>query len=101
MIDFGKAWDTHLTLVEFSYNNGYHTSIKVALFEALYGRKYISPLCWAKVGGTQLTRGQAPDITLTGTEIIRETMEKIVQIRNDLNLPEIDRKVTLIKRENP
>nr|GEV32747.1 putative reverse transcriptase domain-containing protein [Tanacetum cinerariifolium] len=37
MIDFGKGWDRHLPLVEFSYNKGYHTSIKAAPFEALYG----------------------------------------------------------------
>ncbi|GJR59206.1 putative reverse transcriptase domain-containing protein [Tanacetum coccineum] len=38
VIDFGKGWDRHLPLVEFSYNNNYHTSIKAAPFEALYGR---------------------------------------------------------------
>ena len=37
-IDFGKSWDTHFPLAEFSYNNSYHTSTKVAAFEALYGR---------------------------------------------------------------
>ncbi|GJU92832.1 putative reverse transcriptase domain-containing protein [Tanacetum coccineum] len=40
VIDFGKGWDRHLPLVKFSYNNSYHTSIKAASFEALYGRKY-------------------------------------------------------------
>ncbi|GJS56816.1 reverse transcriptase domain-containing protein [Tanacetum coccineum] len=50
VIDFGKGWDRHLPLVEFSYNNIYHTSIKAAPFEALYGRKCRSPVCWAKVG---------------------------------------------------
>ncbi|GJR20042.1 putative reverse transcriptase domain-containing protein [Tanacetum coccineum] len=39
-IDFGKGWVNHLPLVEFSYNNSYHASIKAAPFEALYGRKY-------------------------------------------------------------
>nr|GEV62515.1 hypothetical protein [Tanacetum cinerariifolium] len=43
VIDFGKSWDRHLPLVEFSYNNSYHTSIKAAPFEALYGRKCRSP----------------------------------------------------------
>nr|GEZ47057.1 putative reverse transcriptase domain-containing protein [Tanacetum cinerariifolium] len=59
---------------EVSYNNSYHASIKAAPFEALYGRKHRSPICWAKVGDTQLT----------GPEIIHETTEKIVQIRQHL-----------------
>ncbi|GJW87016.1 putative reverse transcriptase domain-containing protein [Tanacetum coccineum] len=63
--------DRHLPLVEFSYNS-YHTSIKVAPFEALYGRKYRSPVCWTKVG----------DRKLTSPEIIHETTEKIIQIKN-------------------
>ncbi|GJS76770.1 putative reverse transcriptase domain-containing protein [Tanacetum coccineum] len=43
--DFGKGWERHLLLVEFSYNNSYHASIKAAPFEALYGRKCRSPVC--------------------------------------------------------
>ncbi|GJT37639.1 reverse transcriptase domain-containing protein [Tanacetum coccineum] len=50
VIDFGNGWDRHLPLVEFSYNNSYHTSIKAAPFEALYDRKCRSPVCWAEVG---------------------------------------------------
>ncbi|GJV70000.1 putative reverse transcriptase domain-containing protein [Tanacetum coccineum] len=46
VIDFGNGWDKHLPLVEFSYNNSYHTSIKAAPFEALYGLKCRSPVCW-------------------------------------------------------
>nr|GFC93410.1 retrotransposon protein, putative, Ty3-gypsy subclass [Tanacetum cinerariifolium] len=49
-IDFGKGWVNHLPLVEFSYNNIYHATIKVAPFEALYGRKCRSPVCWTEVG---------------------------------------------------
>ncbi|GJU02775.1 putative reverse transcriptase domain-containing protein [Tanacetum coccineum] len=48
VIDFGKSWVDHLSLVEFSYNNSYHASIKAAPFEALYGRKCRSPACWAE-----------------------------------------------------
>ncbi|GKA99093.1 putative reverse transcriptase domain-containing protein [Tanacetum coccineum] len=73
-LDFGKGWERHLPLVKFSYNNSYHASIKVAPFEALYGRKCRSPVCWAEVG----------DVQLTGPEIIHETTEKIVQIRQRL-----------------
>ncbi|GJW57546.1 putative reverse transcriptase domain-containing protein [Tanacetum coccineum] len=65
VIDFGKGWVRHLPLVEFSYNNNYHTSIK-----AVYGRKCRSPICWAEVGDAQLT----------GPEIVHETTEKIIQI---------------------
>nr|GEV08643.1 putative reverse transcriptase domain-containing protein [Tanacetum cinerariifolium] len=67
-IDFGKRWEKHLPLVEFSYNNSYHASIKAASFEALYDQKCRSPVCWTEVGDTQLT----------GPEIIHETTEKIV-----------------------
>nr|GFA52488.1 putative reverse transcriptase domain-containing protein [Tanacetum cinerariifolium] len=49
VIDFGNGWVKHLPLVEFSYNNSYHASIKVAPFEALYGRKCRSPVCWAQI----------------------------------------------------
>ncbi|GJY42475.1 putative reverse transcriptase domain-containing protein [Tanacetum coccineum] len=71
VIDFGNGWDRHLPLIEFSYNDSYHTSIKAAPFEALYGRKCRSPVCWAEVGDAQLT----------GPKIIHETIEKIVQIK--------------------
>ncbi|GJX48634.1 reverse transcriptase domain-containing protein [Tanacetum coccineum] len=49
VIDFGKGWETHLPLVEFSYNNNYHAIIKATPFEALYGQKCRSPVCWAEV----------------------------------------------------
>nr|GEY69060.1 putative reverse transcriptase domain-containing protein [Tanacetum cinerariifolium] len=49
-IDFGKGWVNHFLLVEFSYNNSYHASIKAAPFEALYGRKCRSPICWTEDG---------------------------------------------------
>ncbi|GJS76910.1 putative reverse transcriptase domain-containing protein [Tanacetum coccineum] len=71
VIDFGNGWEGHLPLIEFSYNNSYHASIKAAPFEALYGRKCRSPVCWAEVG----------DARLTGPELVHETTEKIVQIK--------------------
>ncbi|GJY03633.1 putative nucleotidyltransferase, ribonuclease H, partial [Tanacetum coccineum] len=74
VIDFGSGWDKHLPLAEFSYNNSYHASIKAAPFEALYGRKCRSPVCWSEVGDAQLT----------GPEMIREMTEMIVQIKNRL-----------------
>ncbi|GJS80810.1 putative reverse transcriptase domain-containing protein [Tanacetum coccineum] len=71
VIDFGKGWVKHLPLAEFSYNNSYHASIKAAPYEALYGRKCRSPVCWAEVGEAQLT----------GPEMIQETTKKIVLIK--------------------
>ncbi|GKF17632.1 putative reverse transcriptase domain-containing protein, partial [Tanacetum coccineum] len=50
IIDFGGSWDVHPPLAEFSYINSYHTSIRCALFEGLYGRKCRSPVLWAKIG---------------------------------------------------
>nr|GFC02480.1 reverse transcriptase domain-containing protein [Tanacetum cinerariifolium] len=53
-IEFGKGWVNHLPLVEFSYNNSYHATIKAAPFEALYGRKCRLLVCWTKVGEAQI-----------------------------------------------
>ncbi|GJT34177.1 putative reverse transcriptase domain-containing protein [Tanacetum coccineum] len=66
-----KGWVNHLPLVEFSYNNSYHASIKAASFEALYGRQCRSPICWTEVGEAQIL----------GLELIQETTEKIIQIK--------------------
>ncbi|GJZ79066.1 putative reverse transcriptase domain-containing protein [Tanacetum coccineum] len=55
VIDFGNGWVKHFPLVKFSYNNSYHASIKAAPFEALYGLKCRSPVCWADVAEVQLT----------------------------------------------
>nr|GEW17701.1 putative reverse transcriptase domain, ribonuclease H-like domain, aspartic peptidase domain protein [Tanacetum cinerariifolium] len=74
MIDFGSGWDKHLPLAKFSYKNSYQASIKAAPFEALYERKCRSPVCWSGVGDAQLT----------GLEMICETTEMIVQIKNRL-----------------
>nr|GEU31107.1 putative reverse transcriptase domain-containing protein [Tanacetum cinerariifolium] len=81
VIDFGKEWVKHLPLCKFSYNNSYHASIKAAPYEALYGRKCRSPVCWAKVGEAQLTR----------PKLIQETTEKIVLIKQRIQAAQ-DRK---------
>ncbi|GKA03186.1 putative reverse transcriptase domain-containing protein, partial [Tanacetum coccineum] len=48
VLDFRGSWDVHLPLVEFSYNNSYHSSVRCASFEALYGRKCRSPILWTE-----------------------------------------------------
>nr|GFA03051.1 reverse transcriptase domain-containing protein [Tanacetum cinerariifolium] len=100
-IDFEKGWVNHFPLVEFSYNNSYHASIKAAAFEALYGRKYHSPICWTEVGEAQIL----------GPEQIKETTEQIIQIKQrmqaardrqksyaDLKREIMDREVKRLKR---
>ncbi|KAI3724605.1 hypothetical protein L2E82_36388 [Cichorium intybus] len=74
VMDFGGSWDEHLPLVEFAYNNNYHSSIKMPPFEALYGRKCRTPLCWLEAGETKLT----------GPEIVRVTNEKIGVIQANM-----------------
>ncbi|GJX72493.1 putative reverse transcriptase domain-containing protein [Tanacetum coccineum] len=91
VIDFGKGWDRHLPLVEFSYNNSYHTSIKAALFEALYGQKCRSPICWAKV----------KDAQLTGPKIVHETTEKIIRIKKRIQVTRDRQKSYADRRSKP
>ncbi|GJY78694.1 reverse transcriptase domain-containing protein [Tanacetum coccineum] len=74
VIDFGGSWDVHLPLAEFSYNNSYHTSIRCAPFEALYGRKCRSPVLWAEIG----------EGSLIGPELVQETTDKVVVIKERL-----------------
>ncbi|GKA70220.1 putative reverse transcriptase domain-containing protein [Tanacetum coccineum] len=87
VMDFGNGWDRHLPLIEFSYNNSYHTSIKAAPFEALYGHKCRSPVCWAAVGDTQLT----------DPEIIHETTKKSFKSNKEFKPLVIDRRVTSMR----
>nr|GEV41709.1 retrotransposable element Tf2 [Tanacetum cinerariifolium] len=84
-------WDTHLPLVEFSYNKSYHTSVKCALFEALYGRKCQMPIAWAEVGESQLI----------GPEIVQETTAKIVQIKERLKTTQDHQKSYVNNRRKP
>ncbi|GJZ61468.1 putative reverse transcriptase domain-containing protein [Tanacetum coccineum] len=74
VLDFGGCWDVHISLVEFSYNNSYHSGVRYALFEALYGWKCRSPIMWAEVAEGQLI----------GPELVQETTKKISQIKDRL-----------------
>ncbi|GJR05168.1 putative reverse transcriptase domain-containing protein [Tanacetum coccineum] len=74
VIDFGGSWDVHLPLAEFSYNNSYHTSIRCAPFEALYGRKCRSPVLWAEIR----------EGSLIGPELVQETTDKVVVIKYEV-----------------
>ncbi|KAD2805401.1 hypothetical protein E3N88_38778 [Mikania micrantha] len=91
VIDFGGSWDTHLPLIEFSYNNSYHTSIQCAPFEALYGRKCRSPVCWTEVGDSQVV----------GPELIQETSDKITIIQSRLKAARDRQKSYADRRRKP
>ena len=72
VLDLKRSWASHLPLVEFAYNNSFRSSMKAAPYEALYGRKCRSPICWDEVGERKLL----------GPEIIQRTCEKLNMIHN-------------------
>src|SRR6266508_6234499 len=59
VLTYGKDWEKSLSFAEFSYNNSYQASLKMAPFEALYGRKCQTPLFWNQTGESQVF---GPDI---------------------------------------
>ncbi|CAN4090626.1 unnamed protein product [Withania somnifera] len=67
VLDFKGSWEDYLPLIEFSYNNSYHLSIRMAPYEALYGRKCRSPIGWFEVGET----------ALLGPDLMQQVMEKV------------------------
>ncbi|KAI3697623.1 hypothetical protein L6452_30718 [Arctium lappa] len=73
-VDFGVNWDSHLPLVEFAYNNSYHSSLGMAPFEALYGWKCRTPACWLEVGEKQFVR----------PKVVQEMEDKVKSIRERL-----------------
>jgi hypothetical protein len=76
VLEFKGSWDTHLSLMEFAYNNSYHSSIAMAPFEALYGRKCRTPVCWDEVGERKLV----------GPELVQMTSENVKRIRENLKI---------------
>nr|GEZ40044.1 reverse transcriptase domain-containing protein [Tanacetum cinerariifolium] len=91
VLDFKGSWDVHLQLVEFSYNNSYHYSVRCAPFEALYSRKCRSLIMWAEVGEGQLI----------GPELVQEISEKISQIKDRLKAARDRQKSYTDKRRKP
>ena len=72
VMDFQGSWVDRLHLIEFSYNNSYHASIKMAPYEALYGRKCRTPLCWSDISET----------VVLGPQLIEETMNQVRLIQD-------------------
>ncbi|GJR55671.1 putative reverse transcriptase domain-containing protein [Tanacetum coccineum] len=91
ILHFRGIWDVHLPLVEFSYNNSYHSSVRCAPFEALYGRKCHFLIMWAEVGEGQLI----------GPGLVQETTKKISQIKDRLKAVRDRQKSYADKRRKP
>jgi hypothetical protein len=91
VLEFPQKWDDCLPLAEFSYNNSYQESIKMAPFEALYGRWCRTPLNWSKLGELWIFR---PDL-------VKETEAKVQRIRHHLKEAQAQQKSYADKRHRP
>ncbi|GJV10914.1 putative reverse transcriptase domain-containing protein [Tanacetum coccineum] len=91
VLDFRGSWDVRLPLVEFSYNNSYHSSVRCSPFEALYGRKCRSPIMWVELG----------EVQLIGPELVQDTIKKISQIKDRLKVARDCQKSYADKRRKP
>ena len=91
VLDWGGHWSDHLGLVEFAYNNSWHSSIQMALFEALYGRKCKTPLCW----------DDPSDVVGERPQMIEETIGKVALIRERMLAAQSRQKSYADKRRRP
>jgi hypothetical protein len=82
IMHFDKSWDKCLLLAEFSYNNSYQASLKMAPFEALYGRRCRTPLNWSETG----------ERTIFGPDLVKDAEEKVEVIRENLKLAQMRQK---------
>ena len=76
MIDYEDSWDRHIPLVEFVYNNSFQSSIGMTPYEAFYGRKCRTPLCWIELSEKKLI----------DLDLMKETEEKVKMIRERLKI---------------
>ena len=76
VLEQGVTWDSYLPLIEFTYNNHFHSSIDMSSFEALYGRRCRTPLCWYESG----------ESVVLGPEIVCQTIEKVKLIQDKMKI---------------
>ncbi len=76
VIEFERSWNRYLPLAEFAYNNSYQSSIQMAPYEALYGRRCRTPLCWTELGEDKLV----------GPNLVKQTKEKVKLIKANLKV---------------
>jgi hypothetical protein len=91
VLHYGKNWDKCLSLAEFSYNNSYHSSLKMAPFEALYGRRCRTPLNWSQAGEREIF----------GPDLVLEAEEKVRVIKKNLEAAQARQKSYHDKRRKP
>lgn len=89
ILQFGDAWHKRLPLLEFAYNNSFHSSIGMTPFEALYGKSCRTPLCWSEVG----------ERVLVGLKIVEETTQNIQVIKANLKAAQ-DRQKSIANRHS-
>jgi hypothetical protein len=76
VLEFGRNWEDLLPLVEFTYNNSHQTTIGMAPYEALYGRKYRTLICWEEVGERKLLGPKMVQLTTDKVRVIRKRMKE-------------------------
>nr|KYP47446.1 Retrotransposable element Tf2 [Cajanus cajan] len=91
VLDHLGGWEEVLSLVEFTYNNSFHASIEMTPFEALYGRKCRTPLCWYQDG----------ESVVVGPELILQTTEKVKMIQERMKTAQSRQKSYADKRRKP
>jgi hypothetical protein len=82
ILHFDKSWDKCLSLAEFSYNNSYQASLKMAPFDAFYGRRCRTPLNWSEAG----------ERTLFGPDLVKDAEERVQVIRENLKMAQMRQK---------
>jgi len=85
------AWDEILPLIEFTYNNSFHASIGMAPYEALYGRKCRTPLCWYQDGR----------VVFVGPELLEKTTKKVRMMRDRMQASQSRQKAYADRRRRP
>jgi len=91
ILDHLRAWDEVLPLIEFTYNNSFHASIGMVPYEALYGRKCRTPLCWYYDGET----------VLVGPELLEQTTAKMRMVRNRMQASQSRQKAYADRKRRP
>ena len=74
VIEFSRSWDRYIPLMEFAYNNSFQLSIGMAPYEALYGQKCRTPVCWMELN----------EHKVISLDIVKDTEEKVQVIRKRL-----------------